>query len=95
LTYEIGYIFNKKYQGKGYATEAVQKFIEHHFSGPKIHKIIAHCNPKNEKSWKLLERLNFKREGELRKNIYFKKDKNNNPIWLDTYEYGLLKEDLK
>jgi RimJ/RimL family protein N-acetyltransferase len=42
-----------------------------------------------------LERIKFKREGKLRKNIYFNKDKNKNPIWLDTYEYGLLKEDIK
>jgi len=93
LTYEIGFIFNKKYQGKGFATEAIQYFIDNQFLKSNIHKIIAHCNPKNIKSWKLLERLNFKREGKLRKNIFFNKDKNNNPIWLDTYEYGLLKED--
>ena len=95
LTYEIGYIFNKKYQGKGYATEAIQYFIKAQFSKSNIHKIVAHCNPKNIKSWKLLERLKFKREGKLRKNIFFNKDKNNKPIWLDTYEYGLLKEDIK
>jgi RimJ/RimL family protein N-acetyltransferase len=94
LIYEMGYIKKKKYHGKGYATEAIQKFIERQFLEPKIHKIIAHCNPRNVKSWKLLERLKFKREGKLRKNIYFMKDNNNNPIWLDTYEYGLLKEDV-
>jgi len=95
LTYEIGFIFNKKYQGKGYATEAIRNFINHQFSISDIHKIIAHCNPRNIKSWKLLERLKFKREGKLRKNIFFNKDENNNPVWLDTYEYGLLVEDLK
>ena len=95
LTYEIGYIFNQKYHGNGYATEAVKEFIKFKFSEPDIHKIVAHCNPKNKPSWKLLERLNFKREGKLRKNIYFKKDENNRPIWQDTYEYGLLVEDLK
>jgi len=95
LTYEIGFIFNKKYQGKGFATEAIQDFIHYQFSKSNIHKIVAHCNPQNIKSWKLLERLKFKREGKSRKNIFFNKDKNNNPIWLDTYEYGLLKEDIK
>jgi len=95
LIYGIGYIFNKKYQGKGFATEAITCFIKHQFSVLNIHKIIAYCNPKNKKSWKLLERLNFTREGKLRENIYFNKDTNGNPIWLDTYEYGLLKEDIK
>jgi len=95
LIYELGYIFNKKYHGKGFATEAIQNFIKNQFTKTNIHKIIAHCNPGNIKSWKLLERLQFKREGKLRKNIFFNKDKNKNPIWLDTYEYGLLKEDIK
>jgi RimJ/RimL family protein N-acetyltransferase len=95
LTYEIGYIFNTKYQGNGYATEAISKFIKHQFSKANIHKIIAHCNPQNVKSWKLLEKLKFKREGKLRKNIFFNKDKNKNPIWLDTYDYGLLREDME
>ena len=95
LIYELGFIFNKKYQNKGYATEAIHYFIKNQFLKTNIHKIVAHCNPKNTKSWKLLERLQFKREGKLRKNIFFNKDKNKNPIWIDTYEYGLLKEDMK
>jgi len=95
LIYEIGYIFNRKYQGKGFATEAIQNFIKDQFTKSNVHKIVAHCNPKNKKSWQLLERLKFKREGKLRKNIFFNKDKNKKPIWLDTYEYGLLKEDIK
>jgi RimJ/RimL family protein N-acetyltransferase len=95
LTYEIGYIFNKKYQGKGYATEAIREFIKLQFSKFDIHKIIAHCNPQNRKSWRLLERLGFKREGKLRKNIFFRRDKDGNPVWLDTYEYGFLREDFR
>jgi len=94
LTNEIGYIFNRKYQGKGFATEAMQNFIKHKFHKSNIHKIIAYCSPLNIKSWKLLERLKFKQEGKLRKNIFFNKDKNKNPIWLDSYVYGLLSEDL-
>jgi RimJ/RimL family protein N-acetyltransferase len=94
-TWEIGYIFNKKYQGKGYASESLKAIIEYGFNNMDIHKIVAHCNPMNISSWKLLERVKMKREGKLRKNIYFNKDDNGNPIWLDTYEYGLLKIDLE
>ena len=94
LTWEAGFIFNKKYQGKGYATEALMAIIEYGFKNINIHKITAHCNPKNVSSWKLLERAGMRREGKLRKNIYFNKDKKGNPIWLDTYEYGLLRNDI-
>jgi RimJ/RimL family protein N-acetyltransferase len=93
-TWEIGYIFNKEFHGKGFATEAVKAIIENGFFEKDVHKIIAHCNPKNISSWKLLERIRMKREGKLRKNIYFVKDKNGEPIWQDTYEYGILKEDI-
>jgi RimJ/RimL family protein N-acetyltransferase len=90
--FEIGYIFNKKYHGKGYATEAAKAIIEYGFAELKAHKIIAHCNPKNIASWKLLERAGMKREGELKQNVYFRKDEKGEPIWQDTYEYGILAE---
>jgi len=92
MTWETGYIFNRKYQKNGFATEALKAVIEYGFKNLCIHKITAHCSPKNISSWKLLERVNMKREGKLRKNIYFRKDDKRNPIWLDTYEYGILKE---
>jgi RimJ/RimL family protein N-acetyltransferase len=95
MTWEVGYIFNKKYQRKGYATESLRAIIEYGFKELEVHKIIAHCNPNNIQSWKLLERVKMKREGKLRKNIYFNEDDNGNPIWLDTYEYGILEIDLE
>lgn len=88
-TFELGYIFNPKFQGKGLATEAGKEFLEYCFQELKVHKIIANCNPNNERSWKLLERLNFEREGYLKKNIFFKKD-NGKPLWVDTFMYGIL-----
>jgi RimJ/RimL family protein N-acetyltransferase len=94
MTWETGFIFNRKYQGKGYATESLTAIIEYGFKNMSIHKIIAHCSPKNISSWKLLERVKMKREGKMRESIYFNADEKGNPIWLDTYEYGLLKRDL-
>ncbi|MGN1344619.1 MAG: GNAT family N-acetyltransferase [Traorella sp.] len=88
---EIGYIINKNYQRKGYAKEALSKIIKELFK-QGVHRIYAECAPANECSWKLLESLNFKREAHFKQNIYFRKDKDNNPIWQDTYVYSLLKE---
>ena len=51
------------------------------------------CNPENESSWKLMERVGMRREGHLKKNVFFFKDENGEPIWQDTYEYGLLREE--
>lgn len=94
-TWELGFVFNSRYQGKGYATEASYALVNDVFLNKNARRVIAMCNPLNEKSWKLLERLGMRKEGHLVKNIYFKKDNNNQPIWADTYEYGILKEEWK
>jgi len=89
-TWKLGYVFNQNYQGRGYATEAVGFLIDYTFKNYNARRIIAMCNPLNTPSWRLLERLGMRREGHLIQNIYFKRDKNGSPIWLDTYEYAIL-----
>ena len=92
-TWEIGYVFNRRFQGKGYATEAASALVNKAFKEWGARRLVAMCTPLNERSWKLMERLGMRREGTLLQNIYFKTDEMNRPIWLDTYEYGLLKEE--
>lgn len=36
------------------------------------------------------ERLGFVREGRLKENVWFRKDEDGNPIWKDTYVYGMV-----
>ena len=86
---EIGYIVNKDYQRKGYAREAVAAVLKDAFAAG-VHRVFAECAPKNECSWKLLENMGFDREAFFKQNVYFKKDENGNPIWLDTYVYSML-----
>ena len=92
-TWEVGYVFNPIYHGKGYAIESVRKILDYGFKELNARRVVAMCNPKNTASWKLLESLNIRREGHLIKNIFFKYDKEGNPIWNDTYEYGILKDE--
>lgn len=93
FTWEIGYVFNPSYYGKGYATESCRIILSYGFNQLNAYRIVAMCNPENTSSWKLLERLNMRREGHLRKNIYFKHDKHGDPIWNDTYEYAILADE--
>lgn len=88
---EIGYVFNQKYWGKGYAKESCMELIKLAFSDG-IHRIYAECDPQNTSSWRLLEKLGFEREAHLRKNIYFWKNDENMPIWKDTFIYAKLNE---
>ena len=89
-TWELGYVFNEKYRKKGYATEAARALVDNVFMNHNAHRVTAFCNPLNDSSWRLLERLRFRREGHMLKNVYFKKDQNGEPIWVDTYAYAIL-----
>lgn len=90
LTWEIGYVFNPKFYGQGYATESCKAVMDYAFRELSARRIVAMCNPLNTASWRLLERLKMRREGHLQQNIFFKYDETCNPIWCDTYEYGVL-----
>ena len=86
---EIGFVFNEYYWKKGYAKESCEKLIEKAFQNG-IHRIFANCDPDNQNSWSLLERMGFTQEGYLKKNVYFWRDDNNQPIWKDTFIYSKL-----
>lgn len=91
---EIGYVFNRKYWGKGYARESCAALIKKAFA-EGVHRIYAECDPCNVNSWKLLEHLGFSREAHLRQNVYFWKDDMGNPIWKDTFIYAILRGEYK
>ena len=92
-SWELGYVFNSLYWHSGYATEAIRALITQVIKDKPAHRLYALCNPKNERSWRLLERLGFRREGHFKQNVYFKKDDSGNPIWQDTFEYGMLADE--
>ena len=89
---EVGYIINKNYQRHGYALEALSAVVRSAFR-EGAHRVYAECDPRNTASWKLLERLGFRREAQLRQNIYFRKDADGAPIWKDTCIYAILESE--
>ena len=93
-TWELGYVFHDAHWGRGYATEACRALLEDAFAKGNVRRVIAMCNPANEASWRLMERLGMRREGHLRQNIWFRRDAQGQPIWQDTYEYAVLREEF-
>lgn len=89
---EIGFVFNKKYWGNGYAFESCSAIINEAFSHG-VHRVFAECDPKNANSWKLLEELGFRKEAHFKKNVYFETDAEGNPVWKDTFLYAILSDE--
>lgn len=89
---ELGFVFNSRYWGQGFAAEAAKALLDAAFR-EGVHRVFAECNPENRRSWQLLERLGMRREGELRQNIWFFKDGQGNPRWQDTFLYAILQEE--
>lgn len=89
-SFEIGYTFNGKYQGKGYAYESVNGMIDYAFSTLGVRRIFAEINARNVKSVKLVERLGMRREAE-HKELFPRKENEN--IFEDCYVYALLKNE--
>ncbi len=89
--FEIGYVFNPKFYGHGYATQACKIIMSHGFADLNAHRIIATCDPENTASWRLMERLTMRREAHLKKCLFLREPKDGQPIdWRDEYAYAIL-----
>jgi ribosomal-protein-alanine N-acetyltransferase len=86
---EIGYGLYQNYQGQGYAFEATQGLIKYAFEHLAVHKISAGCGINNIASYKLMEKLNMKREACLRQH------KKINDALHDFYFYSILKSEYQ
>lgn len=91
-SFEIGYTFNGKYQGKGYAYESVKGMLAYAFSVLGVRRVFAEINTRNIKSVRLAERLGMRREAEHKELFPRKEDKN---TFDDFYVYALLKKEFK
>ncbi len=90
-SYEIGYTFNSRYQGKGYAYESVKGMFSYGFSVLGARRIIAQVDTRNVKSINLIERLGMRKEAE-HKEIYPRKE--DNTIYNDFYVYAILRKEF-
>ncbi len=84
----LGYKLHKDYLRKGYMEEALTEVIDYAFNTLRLHRIEANIMPFNEASIKLVEKLNFKREGLAPK--YLKINGN----WEDHVHYSLINDKL-
>lgn len=63
---ELGYWLRSDATGQGYATEAARATLEFGFEALALDRIELRAGVENDRSWRLAERLGFRREGTLR-----------------------------
>lgn len=88
-TCNIGYWLGETHSGKGFMEESIRSIIPYIFETIKVNRIQAYTLKSNLPSRKLLEKLNFKKEGVLRKAMKI------NNIWQDHVLYALINNDNK
>lgn len=81
---EVWYLLRPSLWGRGLVTEAVRALVAHGFSELELHRIWASCLPENPGSARVLEKLGFRREGLLRRNLRIHGE------WRDSYLYAVL-----
>ena len=81
---QIGYSLSKAYCGKGYATEAVNAFVDYGLNVLNLQRIEAKVLCENTASIKLLERVGFQKEGLLKRGAFCK------TRCVDIYLYGII-----
>ncbi len=69
---ELGYALNRSEWNKGYATEALKGVLDYAFNQMCINRVEAMVTPGNNSSLRVLEKLNFQREGLVRERDFIK-----------------------
>jgi RimJ/RimL family protein N-acetyltransferase len=88
--FEITYALSRKYWGKGLMTEAAREVMNWTFkTHQNLHRMYAWCDPRNTGSWRVLEKLGMKQEGQLRDHIKWDDE------FRDQLFFGLLRDQWK
>ncbi len=86
---DLGFALDSNYWGHGYMTEAVGRLLEFGFDELELHRIWATADVRNDRSWRLMERVGMKREGLLRQNKLLRGE------WRNSYIYAVLADERK
>jgi RimJ/RimL family protein N-acetyltransferase len=84
-THEIGWVFERQHQRRGYATEAAKSLFAYAFESLHCHRVVATCQPQNPASWRVMEKLGMRREAHFRQCLARESGE-----WWDEYFYAIL-----
>ncbi len=85
---ELGYALTTRYQRRGLMVEGLHLLLADLFFRTPIERIEARCSVENEGSQKVLSKLGFRREGQLRGYFVLEGKR------VDNYLYAILRDDF-
>lgn len=85
----IGYTLDRRWQGRGFASEAAAALVDALIADTGVHRIVATLDPANHASLRVLELLGFRSEG-LARAAEFTRDE-----WVDDLRFALLEQDRR
>jgi len=86
---EFGISLSTRYQGNGYAAEALTEAFNFLFDEAGIHRIVGVVDVENSSVIRLLEKLKFRREAAFAESFW------DDGVWRDEYLYAMLEKDWK
>lgn len=92
-TLGLAWMLNPKYQGHGYMFEAAEAFINYLFTETGLHRLYAYTEDYNKVTQHILEKLGMRNEGLFKDFVSFVDDENGNPVYENTYQYAILRDE--
>lgn len=92
-TYCVGWNFNARFEGKGYASESVKALFEYLFTQMQARRLYAYVEDDNIRSQKLCERFKMRQEGCFVEFVSMTKYEDGTPKYENTFQYALLKKE--
>ena len=86
-TAEVGFIFDPRHQGKGFATEAARALVDWAFASAGMHRVIGRTEARNAAAARVLEKLGMRREARFVENEWVKGE------WQSELVYAVLKRE--
>ena len=83
----IGYVFNRNFWGRGYATETARALVEFGFHELNLHRIISWCDAENLASARVMGKIGMTQEAYFRQNKWIKGK------WRNTLLFAILEDD--
>lgn len=86
-TLEVGYLFDPRHTGHGYATETVRRLLGLAFDDIGAHRVVARIDSRNQASIAVCERVDMRAEAHLVENEWFKGE------WSSEVDYAMLERE--